>query len=89
MLAVANDIEITDYRNILCHLIDKTGVNLTAEKVTSHDIVTVYCIIMCIHMFVLQDNRTALMLAASNGNLDLVTILIEKGADVNTQDKVR
>ena len=33
MLAVANDIEITDYQDMLCHLIDKTGVNLTAEKV--------------------------------------------------------
>lgn len=41
-------------------------------------------------MFVfVQDNRTALMLAASNGNLDLVKILIEKGANVNIQDKVR
>ena len=34
MLAVANDIEIKDYQDMLCHLIDKTGVNLTAEKVT-------------------------------------------------------
>ena len=33
MLAVANDIEIADYQDMLCHLIDKTGVNLTAEKV--------------------------------------------------------
>lgn len=33
MLAVANDIEIIDYQDMLCHLIDKTGVNLTAEKV--------------------------------------------------------
>ena len=37
----------------------------------------------------MQDNRTALMLAASNGNVGLVKILIEKGADVNIQDKVR
>jgi hypothetical protein len=36
-----------------------------------------------------QDSRTALMLAASNGNLDLVKILIDKGADINIQDKVR
>lgn len=36
-----------------------------------------------------QDNRTALMLAASNGNVALVRILMEKGADVNIQDKVR
>ena len=43
-----------------------------------------------IHVCVLmQDNRTALMLAASNGNLDLVKILMEKGADVNIQDRVR
>lgn len=33
MLAVANNIEITDYQDKLHHLIDKTGVNLTAEKV--------------------------------------------------------
>lgn len=38
---------------------------------------------------IVQDSRTALMLAASNGNLDLVKILVEKGADVNIQDKVR
>ena len=34
MLAVASDIEITNYQDMLCHLIDKTGVNLTAEKVS-------------------------------------------------------
>ena len=37
MLAVANDIEIADYQDMLCHLIDKTGVNLTAEKVIPLD----------------------------------------------------
>lgn len=37
---------------------------------------------------VLQDNRTALMFAASNGNVDVLKILIERGADVNIQDKV-
>jgi hypothetical protein len=33
MLAMANDIEIADYQDMLHHLIDKTGVNLIAEKV--------------------------------------------------------
>ena len=37
MLAVANDIEIADYQDMLYHLIDKTGVNLTAEKVIPLD----------------------------------------------------
>ena len=41
---------------------------------------------MCL---IVQDNRTALMFAASNGNVDLVKVLMEKGADVNIQDKVR
>ena len=33
MLAVANNIKISDYRDVLCNLVDKTGVNLVAEKV--------------------------------------------------------
>ena len=37
---------------------------------------------------VLQDNRTALMFAASNGNVDMLKLLMERGADVNIQDKV-
>ena len=42
--------------------------------------------ILCV---VFQDRRTALMLAASSGSLELTTILVEAGADVNFRDKVR
>ena len=42
--------------------------------------------ILCV---VFQDRRTALMLAASSGTLELTTILVEAGADVNFKDKVR
>ena len=33
--------------------------------------------------------RTALMLAAANGHLDMVTLLVGQGADINASDKVR
>lgn len=33
MLAVANNIKLCEYKDILCNLVDKTGVNSTAEKV--------------------------------------------------------
>ena len=39
-------------------------------------------------LLVLQDNRTALMFAAGNGSVEVVKILLDKGADVNIQDKV-
>ena len=39
-------------------------------------------------LLVFQDNRTALMFAAGNGSVEVVKILLDKGADVNIQDKV-
>ena len=35
-----------------------------------------------------QEGRTALLLAAERGDVDVVKVLIEGGADVNTRDKV-
>ncbi len=35
-----------------------------------------------------QDQRTALMLAACSGSLEMVSLFLEKGADVNLRDKV-
>ena len=36
-----------------------------------------------------QDGRTALMYASINDNTEVVVQLLDKGADVNAQDKVR
>ena len=36
-----------------------------------------------------QELQTALMLAVSSGNLELVTMFIDAGANINEQDKVR
>uniref|UniRef100_UPI0026312A47 ankyrin repeat domain-containing protein n=1 Tax=uncultured Brachyspira sp. TaxID=221953 RepID=UPI0026312A47 len=33
-----------------------------------------------------NDGKTALMLASSNGDLEVVKLLIDKGADVNAKD---
>lgn len=35
---------------------------------------------------IFQHSQTALMLAVSHGNLDMVQMLIEAGADINIQD---
>ena len=35
-----------------------------------------------------QNGRSALSLAAERGYVDVMKVLIEKGADVNTQDEV-
>ena len=35
-----------------------------------------------------QEGRSALSLAAERGDVDVMKVLIERGADVNTQDKV-
>ena len=35
-----------------------------------------------------QEGRSALSLAAERGNVEVMKDLIERGADVNTQDKV-
>ncbi len=37
----------------------------------------------------LQDGKNALHMAASEGHLEVATLLISKGADVNAADKVR
>ena len=36
----------------------------------------------------LQHKRTSVLLAAWNGHSDVVNFLVERGADVNTKDKV-
>lgn len=38
-------------------------------------------------MFPSQHCQTALMLAVSHGNLDMVDMLLEAGADINIQDE--
>ena len=35
-----------------------------------------------------QEGISALLLAAEEGHVDVMKVLIEKGADVNTQDEV-
>ena len=35
-----------------------------------------------------QEGRSALSLALERGHVDVMKVLIERGADVNTQDKV-
>ncbi len=35
-----------------------------------------------------QDQRAPLMLAACSGSLEMVSLFLEKGADVNLRDKV-
>ena len=36
----------------------------------------------------LQDGRSPLMVVASEGNVECLQLLLDKGADVNQQDKV-
>ena len=38
--------------------------------------------------YVIQDGRTPLMTAASEGHVDILKILIEAKAQLNTQDEV-
>ena len=45
-------------------------------------------IIIHAHVCVSQCGRTALMIAAENGHSDIVTVLLEAGANVNIQDHV-
>ena len=35
-----------------------------------------------------QDGRTALVVALHNGHMECVKVLLDRGADVNMQDKV-
>ena len=35
-----------------------------------------------------QDGRTALHIAAKNGNIEVARLLLDKGADVNSRDNV-
>ena len=41
------------------------------------------------HIVVLQDGRTALMVAAQDGHREVVELLLQHGADVNAEDEVR
>jgi len=50
-----------------------------------HSICTVQ---LQVELICLQDKQTSLMLAVSSGALELTTLFIEAGADVNIRDKV-
>ncbi len=52
---------------------------------------SMYCIeyILMQFVFLMQDGYTPLMAAASGGSLEVVRLLVEKGAEVNTADDVR
>ena len=41
------------------------------------------------HIVVIQDGITALMVAVQNGHREVVELLLKHGADVNAKDKVR
>ena len=45
--------------------------------------------IRILSIIVIQDGRTALMFASDNGHLPVVEYLVQQGADINVQDKVR
>jgi hypothetical protein len=39
-------------------------------------------------VMMMQDGRTALMMAANNGHLEVVRLLLEKDADIQAKDEV-
>ena len=45
--------------------------------------------IIYLYIIVIQDGDTALIRASYNGRLPVVEYLVQQGADINTQDKVR
>ncbi len=53
---------------------------------THNDIYTIHSVYN--NCLICQDQRTALMLAACSGSLEMVSLFLEKGADVNLRDKV-
>ena len=45
--------------------------------------------INCMFFCMIQDGYTALMYASENSNIDIVKLLLQAGADINIQNKVR
>lgn len=58
---------------------------LERSDICLHSICTVQ---LHVELICLQDKQTSLMLAVSSGALELTTLFIEAGADVNIRDKV-
>lgn len=73
------------------HTLQITIVTATKQEIFSNNIqlkVTMRPSITLLPQMLSQDGSTALMVAAAHGHLSLVTLLLERGADMNCLDKV-
>lgn len=71
---------ITLYNSVLYYIICDVDITLFADYV-----VVVMLVVVVVH---LKDDATPLHKAAEQGHLQIVQLLLSKGAEVNSRDKV-
>lgn len=54
-----------------------------------YDVIYIYVCVVCVFVHAMQNERTALHLAAEAGHLDIVDKLLQMGAQIQKKDKVR
>ena len=60
--------------------LEKMGILIVAKK----NVFDYLCVVLC----TLQDGWSALMTASQHGHYEIVKVLIERGANINSQNKV-
>ncbi|CDW53821.1 Ank 2 and KN motif domain containing protein [Trichuris trichiura] len=86
LAALSADLTDTN-RVVMQRLFQMANVNIRTKQTEGMAVLIFFWISQLNSLYVLQHGQTAIMLAASHGKMDAVTMLIENGADVNLQDE--